>query len=170
MDYGQNDQSNGAFFTEGVGVPSKNTDDFEAKNNLNLSNDAMSWSDPISHNSRQVGNKVIESQDKDISDTEEISINPELGKIIDLNMPPSAKGKTIENEDPSKIIEASFNKTAIKTDTTLNPGAVKEIDQAIIKFNQTGDAAGFYDTWRDAMEVNIDNSYNRKLDNGKLAA
>lgn len=124
---------------------------------------------------RGLGNKAINSSENpsETAKTEDkntdpgaILVEPEipkLGEVIDINMPPSAKAERQKDADPAKIIEASFDKTVIKTGEVLSPAAVKVVDKATAEFNKTGDAKKFYDTVRTAMEANLDNSYNRKL-------
>jgi len=163
MDYGHTDnQTKGAFFTSGAVTSSENANNFESENNLDLSNDAASWGTNPERDHRSMGNKVIESgSEEGQGDLDELSSGPELGKIIDLSMPPGVEGEI--KEDPSKIIEASFDRTVIKTDDKLSSSAVKEIDTAIANLDRDGDISKFYGMVRDAMEANLDNSYGRKL-------
>ena len=152
------------FFTVGVGSNSANANNFEAENNLDLTSGA--WVGPSSdRNLRNIGNSAINSQEAP-SPQGEAPSSMEFGQIIDLAMPPNLAQqdtKSIKTAKPADIVEASLNTHVIKTKDRLDPAGVKEIDNAIIKLNQTGNVADFYDTARNAMEVNLDNSYNRKL-------
>ena len=102
------------------------------------------------------------SRENNLPEREAPSV-PEYGEIIDLNLPPNSTREDSSNMDPAKVIEASFDRTAIKTGDKINPDALKEINKATSRLDQTGNIADFYDTIRDAMEVNLDNSYGRKL-------
>ena len=162
MNYGHADsQAGDAFFASDANILSKNANNFEAENNVNLSNDTPSWGSSPERDHRNIGNKAIGSRGEEYPNSDGFSSEPQLGKIIDPNMPPDIEGKA--KEDPSKIIEASFDRTVIKTDDRLSSGAVKEIDAAITKLDQNGNISDFYDAVRDAMEINLDNSYGRKL-------
>lgn len=158
MDYGHTGQINGA------GTNSVDTNNFEAKNNLDLTNKDISWTGPSADRDlRSIGGSVINSRETSHHQEEDPS-SPELGKIIDLAMPPGVKqDNPYETAKKADIIEASLNHNVIKTKDRLDPAGVKEVDNAIAKLNQTGDVADFYDTARNAMETNLDNSYNRKL-------
>lgn len=169
MSNGYTGQTNSAgvqnFFTAGAGTNSVDTNNFEAENNLDLTNGNISWSSPSpEHNLRNIGGRAINSQETSLSGQGEITPSPEFGKIINLEMPPGAKLDNAPKPlDQAKIIESSINKSALNTEGRLESAGVKEIDKAISRLNRTGDIADFYDTARDAMEVNLDNSYNRKL-------
>lgn len=169
MSNGYTGQTNSAgvqnFFTAGAGTNSVNTNNFEAENNLDLTNGNISWdgSSP-ERNLRNIGGHAINSQEGILSEQHETTSSPELGKIINLEMPPGAKLDNAPKPlDQAEIIESSINKSALNTEGRLESAGVKEIDKAILKLNKTGNIADFYDTARDAMEVNLDNSYNRKL-------
>ena len=166
MDYGRAKQSGDSFSGAEAGIRFEDIKNIEAKNESKLKDEPESLnSSTFEENTGHGAVKTSESID---SSEKAPLFTPELGKVVELNMPP----RTSEDKemDPNKIIEASFDRTVIKTDDKLNSGAIKEVDAAIVKLNQTGNIADFYDTARDAMEVNLSNSYNRTLDNGKLAA
>ena len=157
MDYGRTSQinNNGDFFAAN---PNASLEASQGDRTNELLNSAAE------RDQRNIGGKVMGgSHENDMSKDENTSNIPEYGKIINLNLPPNADMDEISKADPAKIIEASFDRTAIKTGDIISPDAIKEMDKATNKLNQTGDIADFYDTIRDAMEVNLDNSYNRKL-------
>lgn len=79
---------------------------------------------------------------------------PALGQITSLNDP-----QKTENEKTS-----NFDSEAIKTTESLSKSGIKEVDNALMKFKQDDNAADFYQTARDMMEKNMQNSY------GELAA
>ena len=150
MDYGQRSQNNDipssdALFasglTEGVGVNPEQTK-LDAEGVLQ-SNE--SWR----RNPQTIGNKIINFPNSPNSVTE---AKEHLG-VIEPTMPPMAAEETqTQSSLKTDIIEAS-----------LDSAGVKEIDKAISKLNRTGNVADFYETARDAMETNLNNSYNRKL-------
>ncbi len=162
MDYGQRSQNNDipssdALFasglTEDVGVkPEQAKLDTEEGLQSN-----ESWQ----RNPQAIGNKIInfpDSPDSTMAEKKE-----HLG-VIEPTMPPTAIGEA-QTQSPLKadVIEASLDKTALNTEGRLESAGVKEIDKAISKLKHTGNVADFYETARDAMETNLNNSYNRKL-------
>lgn len=169
MGNGYTGQTNSAgvqnFFTAGAGTNSVNTNNFEAENNLDLTNSNISWGNPSPERDlRNIGGRVINSHEAVMPGQNETAPSPEFGKIINLEMPPGAKlDNAPKPANQAEIIESSINKSVINTEGRLESAGVKEIDKAISKLNKTGNIADFYDTARDAMEVNLDNSYNRKL-------
>lgn len=123
-------------------------------------NGADSWDNSLERDPRSIGSAINNLRNK--NEQERTPDNARLGEII-VEMPPNVSPDDIDRVDPAKVIEASFNRTAFKTGDKLDPNGVKEIDKSIAKLEQTGDVAGFYDTAREAMEANIDNSFGRKL-------
>lgn len=161
MDYGQHSQNNDipssdALFasglTEGVGANPEQTE-LGAEEGLQ-SNE--SWQ----RNPQTIGNKIINFPNSPNSVAE---AKERLG-VIEPTMPPMVAEET-QTQPPLKtdIIEASLDKSALNTEGRLESAGVKEIDKAISKLNHTGNVADFYETARDAMETNLNNSYNRKL-------
>lgn len=163
MDYGHTSQSDGAFFTAGAGTSPEGLGDAGA-NNLDLSNKSIEWGQNanLERDSRNLGRSANRLPDhtENIGEGSQNS-EPQLGEVVDLSMPPGAESLNLE--DPDVPAEASFDKNAIRTSEKLSPSAIKEVDMAIAKLNQDGNIADFYNTARDAMEANLDNSYNRKL-------
>ena len=161
MDYGQRSQNNDipssdALFasglTEGVGVNPEQTK-LDAEGGLQ-SNE--SWR----RNPQTIGNKIINFSNSPNS----VMVAKEHLGVIEPTMPPMAAEETqTQSSLKTDIIEASLDKTALNTEGRLESAGVKEIDKAISKLNRTGNVADFYETARDAMETNLNNSYNRKL-------
>ena len=161
MDYGQRSQNNDipssdALFasglTEGVGANPEQAK-LDAEGGLQ-SNE--SWQ----RNPQAIGNKIINFPNSPNSVTEA----KEHLCVIEPTMPPMAAEETqTQSSLKTDIIEASLDKTALNTEGRLESAGVKEIDKAISKLNRTGNVADFYETARDAMETNLNNSYNRKL-------
>ena len=161
MNYGHHSQNNDipssdALFasglTEGVGANPEQTE-LGAEEGLQ-SNE--SWQ----RNPQTIGNKIINFPNSPNSVTE---AKERLG-VIEPTMPPMVAEET-QTQPPLKtdIIEASLDKSALNTEGRLESAGVKEIDKAISKLKHTGNVADFYETARDAMETNLNNSYNRKL-------
>lgn len=161
MNYGQHSQNNDipssdALFasglTEGVGANPEQTE-LGAEEGLQ-SNE--SWQ----RNPQTIGNKIINFSNSPNSVTE---AKERLG-VIEPTMPPMVAEET-QTQPPLKtdIIEASLDKSALNTEGRLESAGVREIDKAISKLKHTGNVADFYETARDAMETNLNNSYNRKL-------
>ena len=100
----------------------------------------------------------------------EQSVTPVLGEVTENTLEPNAA--RIHNQptdDPVSDIEAveaslTPNLDTIKTTDRLSEESVRVIDSSINQFNQNNiDPASFYEEVRNAMETNIENSYNRKL-------
>lgn len=164
MDYGQRSQNNGissndALFTsgltEGVGKNPEQTE-LDAKEGLH-SNE--SWQ----RSPQAIGNKIINFPNSTIEASDNQFQKERLG-VIEPTMPPTMSEETqTQSSLKTDIIEASLDKTALNTEGRLESAGVKEIDKAISELNRTGNVADFYETARDAMETNLNNSYNRKL-------
>lgn len=178
MNNGHSGQANSAdaqtFFTVGAGTNSANTNNFEAENNLDLTNKDISWADPsVDRDLRSIGSSAINPGEISRRRGESPS-SPELGKIIDFAMPPGTKAEnTSKQSDYVAIVESSINKSVINTEGRLESAGVKEVDDKIIKHFGEKDLAGDYEVTRDTMEMNMDNAYSRKLNdanNRKLAA
>ena len=91
---------------------------------------------------------------------------PELGQITSIEQPKI----TVENT-PQKYNPVNIKTTGDK----LEKSTIPEIDNIITELNQTGNLSNFYDEIRGTdekpgmMEVNLKNSYNRELGEGKVA-
>lgn len=151
------------FFTSGAGTNDENLNNFEAEDNLDLTNPETSWDQPVSieHDKKAIGSEALNS-------FENPSSEPKLGEVTPY-LPPGADPK-LYDQSPENAASNAAEKPltpgleSIKTTDRLSDDGVKVIDSSINKFNQGNiDAADFYEEVRNAMETNIGNSYNRKL-------
>ena len=164
MNNGHTDKADSAgvqnLFTADAGADSVNANSFEAKNNLDLTNTDISWQ----RNPQEIGNKIINFPGNNLENPKSHH-NQENFAIIEPTMPPGASDgidKSQPNKD--KIIEASFNRTSIKTTGDgLDAEGIKELEKvADKKLYKEDDAAGYVDAIRgeDGMAVvNLENSY-----------
>lgn len=171
MDYGQNSQKGAIpeFFTSGAGTNLENENSFESENNLDLTNTANNWDLPMpDRDQRAMGNRAIASAESLNFSNETTPPKEAAPTSIDniANNPPTEQPSPnpAAMQPPATTEETPrFEKAHIKTDDRLSDTAVAAIDQAKAKLDQDGDIASFYNTARDMMEVNLENSYNRKL-------
>lgn len=173
MDYGQSSQSNNAGFGSAISSGSGNENQ-----NINNSGDSLNdtWYFPTSNRDpRNVGSSAVISSSQEIPQTQQTGdiinsypqqINSEtaqenpssdqLGEVINLEMPPGSQfsdtGTKLESQEP-------FNASAIKTTEKLGKTGIKEVDKALMRFREDGDAATFYQTAREMMTKNLINSY-----------
>lgn len=100
------------FFTTGAGTNKNNENSFDAKNNLDLnSNGAANWGDTPERNLGKVGGNVMASSSERFAPSLE-SEKTELGKIVNLEMPPGHQEKTEgPNADPIKTPEVTSDGT-----------------------------------------------------------
>lgn len=117
MDNGQQRQFSASqpvddFFTTGAGTNKNNENSFEAENNLDLnSNGAANWGETPERDMGKVGGNVIAFSGERFSPASE-SEKTELGKIINLEMPPGHQEETEEpNTDPIKAPEVTSDGT-----------------------------------------------------------
>lgn len=83
----------------------------------------------------------------------DIPTEPMLGQITPVTMP-----------NPPHNSVKPYNPTNIKTTGDyLDKGSLAEIEKLEEKLNQDGDLNSFYDHTRELTEVNLDNSFSRKL-------
>lgn len=164
MGYGRTDKTDSAgvqnFFTAGAGTDSVNTNNFEAENNLDLTNTDISWQ----RNPQEIGNKIINFPGNN-PENPKSHHNQENFAVIEPTMPPGANnGINKSQPDKDKIIEASFDRTSIKTTGDgLDSAGIEELEKvADKKLYKDDDAAGYVDAIRgeDGMAfVNLENSY-----------
>lgn len=184
MDYSQVKQpSNDVqdFFTTGAGTNDESLNNFQAEDNLDLGNSAANWGTaPAEHDQQKIGSEAIgaainaaatpinsatnsiDTPPMPPAELEQPSI-PELGKVTSLEVVPSQPS---EEQNLNTEATEGANTPSLKfveTKESLNKEGVVALNQSVAKFNADGDAAGFYKEIRDAMENNLDNSYNRKL-------
>ena len=172
MDFGQPQKTDNDpdFFTSGAGTNLETENNFEAENNLDLTNNQTDWSSPLERNQREIGNKALstpgESQNPNLSSesapTPEINLDPELGQVVQMDMPPNH----VSDDKELGVAETAalaVNMSSIKTKDKLAEEGVKEVDNIITKLNQDGNIADFYETARDMAYANLKNSYNREV-------
>ena len=157
------------FFTSGAGTNSENENNFEPENNLDLTNTTTDWELPMpDRDQRKIGSQAIASAESLNFSAEAPVPTPEedlaakINAITENKAAPVALNPAITQAETPPVPE-QFEKSHIKTDDRLSDTAVAAIDQAKAKLDQDGDIATFYDTARNMMEVNLENSYNRKL-------
>lgn len=158
------------FFTAGAGNVSPLENSFEPENNLDLSNNATSWApNSVERHHQSVGNRAVISAENIPDSPRQFQADDQtkIGEIIDIDLPPIAEPSLPEPEATSAPI---FNEKLIRTDgDRINKGALFEIDHAIKKFSQTGNAADFYAEVRGTSDKpgmlgsHLKNSYNREL-------
>lgn len=156
-------------------TPDSGANSFDAKDNLDLTNQAEDWdqvAEPIEHDKKSLGNTAMNTP-IELSmppSSSEQSVTPVLGEVTENTLEPNAA--RIHNQPTDDLVsdieavEASLtpNLDTIKTTDRLSEESVRVIDSSIDKFNQNNiDPASFYEEVRNAMETNIENSYNRKL-------
>lgn len=163
MDYGHTGQQNlenRDFFTAGAGLQDEEVNNFEAENNLDLSNPETSWQDSSEIESKvdfkKVGKNAIDDQlvEKREEFIPEESV--ELGQVQDMGLPP---------EYMAKESTTNYDKGGIRTTgDRLSDDAVKIVDKSIRDFeNNQISPADFYREARAMTGDNLDNSYNRKI-------
>lgn len=159
------------FFTSGAGTNSVNENNFESENNLDLTNTTTDWNLPTpDRDQRKIGNQAIASAES-LNLSNETDSPPSVENIAEkINALTGNKAETNQvalnpaiTQVETPLTPPQFEKSHIKTDDRLSDTAVAAIDQAKTKLDQDGDIASFYDTARNMMEVNLENSYNRKL-------
>ena len=161
MDYGhatQSDNSNsGAFFTAGAGTQSVDDNTFENENNLDLANPTWGNTSPqIERNPRNIGANVLASHESNLmpqtppeaSSYQRTSAKPEIGQIVNLEMPPSSS-KVAEPHAPDQ--------TSIKglfSGDKLTEKGLELINEEETKFRQGAEeVADFYDKIAELREA-----------------
>ena len=136
---------------------------------------------PTNRDNRAVGSNIMQSMNPEAPKAPEAPKTPEavpraavpetphfeaphpFGEVVNLDTPPAQPTPAPETSEVTPA-PANLNHQAIRTTGDhLSEATVTEIDTLTNKLNQDGDMASFYDNIRDAMESNLDNSYNRKL-------
>lgn len=167
MDYGHTMQSAAPtqeepFFTAGVGTASEEVNNFEPENNLDTTNNQVSWGSTAEHDLRSIGSNTLNS-------TESSHNSPIMSAEITPTMPPM--GVVTELEQPgldvassSASTEATFHpEESIKTGETLNKAGVRQMDGIIHQFTKSGDIARATDEYWKLVERNLKSSYNRAI-------
>ena len=159
MNYGQSEnkrQSEQPFFTAGVGnAPASEN---SSKNNLDLTNDATSWNVETRHTTErhgELGGRAIQSAEFQPFQTQESL--PALGEIVDTE--PVRQAAPLPQAE-----QFSYIPTEIITEGDhISVKTVNQVENELNMLSQTGNIADFYDDIRSMMEVNLENSYHRKL-------
>lgn len=147
MDYtGQNDSGSTVFFTSGAGTNLENVNNLEPENNLDLSNNgAWNTSPKEDIDPRSLGRAAV-MQPRGISSEEHAeyadqNYKPELGKIIELEMPPknqeSASGNSPEIAGVSHDIIALPDLGSLKEEKgRISPKTLRDTERAVKKFEE----------------------------------
>lgn len=143
---------------------------FGGNENLAPEKQESTWDQPVSieHDKKSLGSEAL-------ANSLEMPPLPdqELGKPIpySTNLEPIVQPPVEDAATDADIVEKSLTTglDSVKTTDRLAEESVKATDDFINKFEK-GEIAleDFYDSSRDAMENNLNNSYNRKLGEGKF--
>lgn len=107
---------------------------------------------------RGVGEKAVEM----MSTTEVLRGGAGEDVVVEgFDMPPTV----IERERARERARKAVLET-IRTKEMLHKEGVKKVDEVISDLGKTGDVADFYETAREMMEQNLENSYGRKMGDG----
>ena len=148
----------------------------EANDNLDLSNPETSWEQPIptEHDKKAIGSSALNPVELSMPPSTQ-EITPPLGEITEHSLQPEAAPRiyqsateqsSMNKESDTNIIEEAISPSleSVKTTDRLSEESVKATDDFINKFEKGEiELSDFYDSSRDAMENNLNNSYNRKL-------
>ena len=167
MDYGHTvqptNQGSDVFFTAGAGTPSTNINNVEPENNLDLTNRATTWdampANPDTRDTRNIGAGALASRESLGNQPvfsqpyRQEAPRPELGQIIDLEMPPmstlnpavnSAPAPSITEETPLRLTKSEL---FIGSSDKLSPRGLSLIKEEETKFRQGAeDISSFYDS------------------------
>ena len=155
------------YFTAGVGDQPPESNDSEPENNLDEDNwqRSLEISTPVDLPSpEQINNQQEYKSPEPIASelSRETPKAPELGEIVPIN--PNVPKPAAE------VAARKYNPTNIRTTgDRLDKNTIIEVDNAFNELNQTGDLNNFYNEIRGTdekpgmYEVNLHNSYNRKI-------
>ena len=167
------------FFTPGVGNSPAEANDVQPENNLDEENwqQALNISKPLDMPSPSKIAEAVKIAES-VNATEAANIQPPTPEQP-ANIPKLPDFKPPENNAPElgqiTTIENSINLPEVKKQQGYNPNNIKttgdklerssiaEVDSAITELNQTGNLSNFYEEIRSMTEVNLNNSFNRKL-------
>ena len=168
MDYGRTSQPSSSPIDNGVISPS--SPDILITNDVNKNEATPNME--RDRDLRNLGNRIISSpessEDAEAIPEDSRGAGPELGKIIDMDLPPNSvrpsnkapkEGEVFENS--ANVVNADFSKIKT-TGNKLSKGSIEEIIKPIKEFSKTDDAAVFYDTVRGeegAVSANLNNSF-----------
>lgn len=150
MDYGQTKQSadNQPFFTAGVGDAPVMQNHYESENNIDLTNQATSWTPE--RDMQSIGNKVISSPER--TDQATISQEEALQGIINTIAQPN-----VEPEPDNKTNQpTSFDPDVFRAGGgNLGKRAILEARSATSDYKHDNNAASFYDTYTALRDIVI---------------
>ncbi len=176
MDNGQQRQFNGNqvvddFFTAGAGTQRTNENSIDAKNNLDLdSKGAANWGEAPERNLREVGGNVMASSGETVPPSPE-SANTELGKIVNLEMPPGHQDadNSLDAGQDTIDVAASLKETAdmaaFRAEHDHISSAALNLTLQTIHDFESGklSPAGLNDVVWGLKEKYAENSFGRKL-------
>ena len=183
MDYGRTNPPTDTpeFFTSGAGTNDENVNNFEANNNLDLTNPESAWEQPMTleRDERAIGSKTKISSELPMP-TAEMPTAPKYGEIIDLESAPVPKpfpdqpgsNEKTENHDTEPVERAlTPSLESLKTTDRLSEEGVKAIENEKQEFIQTGNAEKFYANVRTKMlPKHMEQSYGANSNWGRKAA
>ena len=130
----------------------------------NLGGDEALWGDTTpERDPRSIGNAAISRPEQDPFPLESSPQSPELGQIINLEMPPSATLEGVPATSPGSTPEQPSSESSpsthplissvhdqIKSTGKITDHDVKIVKDRILKLNQDGNIADFYEEIRGA--------------------
>lgn len=172
MDYGHTGKTGSTgtqdFFTAGAGTDSVNTNNFEAENNLDLTNQSTSWNNASTdRDHRSIGSRAANSIETD-HDREEVT-SPELGRIVNLEMPPNSS--EAKNKSHSEMAEASLNsdillnlETFREENDRISSKTLENTERAVSEFEKGKISPADLDDARwEATKAYLKNSFGRDI-------
>lgn len=156
------------YFTAGIGNLPADSSDFEPENNL----DEENW-----QRSLEISVPADLPTPELLQEKSNIApkSDPELGEIVPIPNSTPSFSSTQQNMDALNS-RTSYNPINIRTSgDRLEKSTIPEVDNIINELDQTGNLNNFYDEIRGTdgrpgmMEINLDNSFNRKLGQDQTA-
>ena len=169
------DPEDQAFFTPGVGNESPENNDIEPEINLDEENWQKSLEisapaglpTPEELAAKTVSKtETIESPAENSTDsaTDTDNYTPVSPTLEPAKEPVLGHVTPVEAKKTSQDVAKPYNPANIKTEGDyLDKNSLAEIEKLEDKLSQDGDLNSFYDLTRDLTEVNLDNSFSRKL-------
>lgn len=159
MDYGRTNPPTDTpdFFTSGAGTNDENVNNFEANNNLDLTNPESTWDQPMTpeRDERAIGNKTKISSELPMP-TAEMPAAPRYGEIIDLEPAPVPKPFPDQPDQPDQNtpeqiggIEEMHQPLTPENDLEQDPDRIsdaemKEVEKNYQKLSQDGNTEQYY--------------------------
>ena len=165
------------FFTAGVGNTPAEDNNYKPEDNLDEENwqKALDISKPLDMPSPTKIANIPETKELG----KESSVASETESQRSAGVPELPNFKPLEGSEPQlgqiATIEKSIDLPEVKKNSSYNPDSIKttgdkletssiaEVDNAITELGQTGNLSNFYEEIRSMTEVNLNNSFNRKL-------